>query len=160
MDDFIRQFTASQMRGAALGGAVCGPLVSLLTNLRCRALPPVHAVADGALTALCIAFIAGWGSEFVFRTGCRKNPWFKPEDHPLGEYGGLLPLLPRSPAAIGLIFGLAGSACWALAVYLIFALFCREQIPFGAFLVLKALFCGALGGVTARFAALNNFRYR
>ena len=86
MDPFIRTFTASQMRGAAMGSAVCSPLVSFLTNLRCRGVTFEQAVTDGILTTLCIVCIVAWGSSFVFRVGLRKNPWFRLEDHPLGEY--------------------------------------------------------------------------
>ena len=160
MDDFIKQFTASQVRGAVIGCAVCGPLISLLTNLRCRALPLANAIVDGALTALCIAVIVAWGSEFVFRTGCRKNPWFKLEDHPLGDEGKILPFLPRQSALLGAVFGVAGAALWTLLLSFVFVLLARELFPFWLFLLFKIVFCGALGGCTARFAALNNFRYR
>ena len=52
MDNFIRQFTASQIRGAAIGNAVCNPLVSFLTNLRGQNLTLERAVTDGVVTAV------------------------------------------------------------------------------------------------------------
>ena len=160
MDDFIRQFTASQVRGALIGNAVCGPLVSFLTNLRCRDLPLGQAVADGVVTAAAAAFIVALGSAFVFRAGCGKNPWFKVEDHPLGECGSLMPLLPRSFWGIGAVFAVTGGALCALLLYLIFSCCRCETLPFGVFLIFKAVYPAIVGAVTARFAALNNFRYR
>ena len=160
MDDFTKQFTASQVRGAVIGCAVCGPLISLLTNLRCRALPLANAIIDGALTALCIAVVVAWGSEFVFRIGCRKNPWFKLEDHPLSDEGKILPFLPRQSLLLGALFGVAGASLWTLLRYFLFVLLARDTFPFWLFLLLKVVFCGVLGGCTALFAALNNFRYR
>lgn len=161
MDPFIRTFTASQIRGAALGSAVCTPLVSFLTNLRCQSLTLPHAVTDGVLTTAIIAFIVAWGSAFVFRTGMRKNPWFRLEDHPLGDGGGLiLALLPRSFWGIGVIFALAGSALCTLILYLIYTIAGVETLSFGTFIIFKLLFPAFWGAVTARYAALNNFRYR
>lgn len=161
MDPFIRTFTASQIRGAALGSAVCSPLVSFLTNLRCQSLTLPHAVTDGVLTTAIIAMIAALGSDFVFRTGMKKNPWFRLEDHPLGDTGGaVMVLLPRSFWGIGLIFALGGSALSALLLYLIFTVASMETLSFGTFLIFKLLYPPFAGAVTARYAALNNFRYR
>lgn len=160
MDPFIRTFTASQMRGAALGSAVCTPLVSFLTNLRCQSLTLSHAVTDGVLTSVCIAFIVAWGSDFVFRVGMKKNPWFKLEDHPLGECGIIMELMPRSFLGIGALFALLGSALCALILYLIY--FCAgiETLAFGTFIIFKLIYPPFLGMITARYAALNNFRFR
>ena len=161
MDPFIRSFTASQIRGAAMGSAVCSPLVSFITNLRCRSFSLAEAVTDGVLTTICIAFVVAWGSSFVFRSGMRKNPWFHLEDHPLGDNGGvLLELLPRSFTAMGLAFALAGGALCALILYLIFAIFRIEELAFGSFIIFKLIFPAFWGAVTARYAALNNFRFR
>lgn len=160
MDNFIKAFTASQIRGAAAGSAVCGPLVSLLTNLRCRDLTLEHAVCDGVLTSICIAFIVARGSEFVFRCGMKKNPWFKLEDHPLGDCGTVMELMPHSFWGIGAFFAFGGGAICALMLYLIFAVSGIETIAFGGFVVFKVIFTALLGAVTARFAALNNFRYK
>ena len=161
MDPFIRTFTASQMRGAAMGSAVCTPLVSFLTNLRCTGLSFEHALTDGILTVLCITFIVAWGSSFVFRTGLRKNPWFRLEDHPLGSSGGIiLELLPCSFAGIGLVFALLGGAVCALILYLVCVIGGIEKLPFGTFIIFKLIFFPILGALTARYAALNNFRYR
>lgn len=160
MDPFIRTFTASQIRGAALGSAVCTPFVSFLTNLRCQSVPLSQAVTDGVLTSVCIAFIVAWGSAFVFRTGLRKNPWFRLEDHPLGECGIIMELMPRSFTGIGAVFALAGSAVCVLLLYLIYAVAGIETLAFGSFMIFKLIYPAFLGAVTARFAALNNFRYR
>ncbi|MBR2374126.1 MAG: hypothetical protein IKA87_07845 [Lentisphaeria bacterium] len=160
MDPFIRAFTASQLRGAAAGCALCGPLVSFLTNLRCRDLTLEHAVIDGVLTSVCIALTVAPGSEFVFRYGMKKNPWFKLEDHPLGECSKLLELLPRSNWGIGGFFALSGAAVCAIVLYLIFSVAAIETISFGTFIIFKLIFTALLGATTARFAALNNFRYK
>ena len=113
------------------------------------------------LTTICIAFVVAWGSSFVFRSGMRKNPWFRLEDHPLGDNGGvLLELLPRSFTAMGLAFALAGGALCALILYLIFAIFRIEELAFGSFIIFKLIFPAFWGAVTARYAALNNFRFR
>ena len=160
MDPFIRAFTASQLRGAAAGCALCGPLVSFLTNLRCRDLTLEHAVIDGVLTSVCIALTVAPGSEFVFRYGMKKNPWFKLEDHPLGECGIIMELMPRSFTGIGAVFALAGSAVCVLLLYLIYAVAGIETLAFGSFMIFKLIYPAFLGAVTARFAALNNFRYR
>lgn len=160
MDSFIKTFTSSQIRGAAAGCAVCGPMVSFLTNLRCRDLSLEHAVSDGVLTSFCIAFIVSRGSDFVFRYGMKKNPWFKLEDHPLGDCGPVMELMPRSWWGIGAVFAFGGGALCALLLYLIFAISGIEMIAFGGFAVFKVIFPALLGAATARFAALNNFRYR
>ena len=161
MDPFIKNFTASQIRGAVLGSAVCMPLVSFLTNLRCQSLTLSHAVTDGVLTSAVIAFVVSWGSGYVFHSGLKKNPWFRLEDHPLGDSGGvILALLPRSFAGIGALFALAGAAVCALLLYLIFLISGVETIAFGTFIIFKIIYPALLGAVTARYAALNNFRYR
>ena len=161
MDPFIRTFTASQMRGAAMGSAVCSPLVSFLTNLRCRGVTFEQAVTDGILTTLCIVCIVAWGSSFVFRVGLRKNPWFRLEDHPLGDSGGIImELLPRSFTGIGLVFALSGGALCALLLYLVYTIAGIETLGFGPFIIFKLIFPAIFGSVTARYAALNNFRYR
>lgn len=161
MDPFIRTFTASQMRGAAMGSAVCAPLVSFLTNLRCRPLTLEQAVTDTWLTTGCIVFVAAWGCSFVFKTGLKKNPWFRLEDHPLGSSGGIiLELLPRSFTGIGMVFALLGGALGALTLYLIYTIAGIETLAFGTFMIFKLIFPALLGTLTARYAALNNFRYR
>lgn len=161
MDPFIRTFTASQMRGAAMGSAVCAPFVSFLTNLRCRSLTLEEAVTDAVLTTLCIVFVAAWGSSFVFRVGLRKNPWFRLEDHVLGTAGGvIMELLPRSFTGIGLVFALAGGALCAFVLYLIYNIAGIETLGFGTFIIFKLIFPAIIGTVTARYAAMNNFRYR
>ena len=161
MDPFIRTFTASQIRGAAIGSAVCTPLVSFLTNLRCQSLTLIHAVTDGVLTSVIIAFVVAWGSDFVVRTGMKKNPWFRLEDHPLGDNGGvILELLPRSFLGIGVVFALLGSALCAFIIYLIYTIAGVETLSFGTFIIFKLIYPALLGGVTARYAALNNFRFR
>ena len=161
MDPFIRTFTASQMRGAAMGSAVCAPLVSFLTNLRCRGVTFEQAVTDGILTTVCIVFIVAWGSSFVFRTGLRKNPWFRLEDHPLGDAGGIImEVLPRSFTGLGLVFALAGGALCAFILYLIYNIAGIETLGFGTFIIFKLIFPAIPAVVTARYAALNNFRYR
>ena len=161
MDQFIKTFTASQVRGALIGCAVCSPLVSFLTNLRCHALTLPHAVTDGVLTLLIIAFAVAGGSSFVFRSGLKKNPWFRLEDHPLGDAGGILmELLPRSFAGIGAFFFIAGAALFSLLLYLVYTLAGIETLSFGVFIVFKIVFPALLGAVTARYAAMNNFRFR
>lgn len=161
MDPFIKTFTASQIRGAAIGSAVCSPLVTFLTNLRCKELTLSQAVTDGVLTTVIIVFVVTWGSLYVFRTGLRKNPWFRLEDHPLGSAGGLImELLPRSFRGIGIVFALCGGAVCALLLYLIFLVSGIETISFGTFMIFKLLYPALTGAVTARYAALNNFRFR
>jgi hypothetical protein len=161
MDPFIKNFTASQMRGAVMGSAVCMPLVSFLTNLRCRSVSLEHAITDGILSVLCITFIVAWGSSFVFQSGLKKNPWFRLEDHPLGDNGGIiLELLPRSFTGIGAVFALLGSALCALTLYLIFYFSGISELAFGSFIIFKLIFPAIPGLVTAKYAALNNFRYR
>ena len=78
MDPFIKNFTASQIRGAVLGSAVCMPLVSFLTNLRCQSLTLSHAVTDGVLTSAVIAFVVSWGSGYVFHAGLKKKSLVPP----------------------------------------------------------------------------------
>lgn len=148
------------MRGAAVGCAVCGPLVSFLTNLRCRSLTLEHAMLDGVLTSVCIAFIVAPGADFVFRCGMKKNPWFRLEDHPLGECGKVMKLMPLSFWGIGAVFAAAGGALCALLIYLIYLCSGVEKLAFGTFIIFKMIYPALLGAVTARFAALNNFRYR
>ena len=161
MDPFIKTFTASQIRGARIGSAVCSPLVSFLTNLRCQSLTLPRAVTDGVLTTVIIALVVAWGADFVFRAGMRKNPWFRLEDHPLGEAGGvIMELLPKSFTGIGIIFALAGGALCALLLYLIYTVAGIETLAFGTFVIFKLLYPALVGAVTARYAALNNFRFR
>jgi hypothetical protein len=161
MDPFIKNFTSSQIRGALIGSAVCTPLVSFLTNLRCQSLTLVHAVTDGVLSVALVAFVVAWGCSFVFNTGLRKNPWFRLEDHPLGDAGGvIMELLPRSFAGIGAVFALTGAALFALFLYLLYFIAGVETIAFGTFIIIKLIFPPLLGAVTARYAAMNNFRFR
>lgn len=161
MDPFIKTFTASQIRGALIGSAVCSPLVSFLTNLRCQSLTLPRAVTDGVLTTVIIALVVAWGADFVFRAGMRKNPWFRLEDHPLGEAGGvIMELLPKSFTGIGIIFALAGGALCAFLLYLIYTVAGIETLAFGTFVIFKLLYPALVGAVTARYAALNNFRFR
>ena len=161
MDPFIKTFTASQIRGALLGSAVCSPLVSFRTNLRCQSLTLPRAVTDGVLTTVIIALVVAWGADFVFRAGMRRNPWFRLEDHPLGEAGGIImELLPNSFTCIGIIFALAGGALCAFLLYLIYTVAGIETLAFGTFIIFKLLYPALVGAVTARYAALNNFRFR
>ena len=161
MDPFIKTFTASQIRGALMGSAVCSPLVSFLTNLRCQSLTLPRAVADGVLTTAIIALVVAWGADFVFRTGMRRNPWFRLEDHPLGDAGGvIMELLPRSFTGIGFIFALTGGAFCAFLLYVIYTVAGIKTLAFGTFVIFKLLYPALVGAVTARYAALNNFRFR
>ena len=55
---------------------------------------------------------------------------------------------------------MTGAALFALVLYLVYTLAGIETLSFGVFIPFKSVFPSLLGAVTARYAAMNNFRFR
>lgn len=156
MAQSIKAYVRSQEIGPVLGNIIINPLLAWLGNRKMESVTLFgdHGIIlDTAFTALIASLLVTLFAVSGVRRDLKAGRITVPEQ--VLRPASPLFHLPRNPWLLGLAMGAAMAAVLLPLITTGFYLFDLEEIPFGGFLAIKALYTGLLGLLVARCAVFR-----